>query len=251
MDVDFECTACGRCCHDLKLPLSVAEAAAWLARGHEVQILCEAIPWPGEPPAHDLQAAHKRRRSFQVLSGSMPVRVVATLAASFRGACPNLSDDLRCGIYAQRPNVCRIYPAEINPFIPLVKSAKACPPQAWEAGRPALMRGGTLVDAATRSSIEAALQANEDDVDTKARLCAALGIRAAAMANEGFAVHAPGNAALSRALSALSPPPTAAPADWLLVSNVAATLAAFAEIGAVASRPGDAGVDYLDFAAQQ
>ncbi|WP_338000302.1 hypothetical protein [Burkholderia gladioli] len=44
MTVHFSCTMCGRCCHDLRLPLSIDEALAWLARGGEVQLFCDAIP---------------------------------------------------------------------------------------------------------------------------------------------------------------------------------------------------------------
>ena len=117
MDIDFECTMCGKCCHDLRLPLTVTEAVAWLERGNNVQILCEALPWPEEPPAENRLATHKRRRSFASMSGSLPTRVLVTLAAVYAGPCPNLRPDMRCAIYEQRPLVCRIYPAEINPFI--------------------------------------------------------------------------------------------------------------------------------------
>lgn len=36
MSLNFECTQCGRCCRDLKLPLTVPEAVAWLEDGHAV-----------------------------------------------------------------------------------------------------------------------------------------------------------------------------------------------------------------------
>ena len=42
MDVHFDCTQCGNCCRDLKLPLTVLEAMDWLTDGHSVQIICEA-----------------------------------------------------------------------------------------------------------------------------------------------------------------------------------------------------------------
>ena len=252
MEVSFDCTQCGKCCHDLKLPLSVAEAVTWLARGHQVQLLCEAVPWPAEPDPQDRQAAYKRRRSFEVVSGSMPVRVIVTLAASFPGACPNLGSDMRCGIYEERPRVCRIYPAEINPFVPFVQSAKVCPPQAWEAHLPPLLRGGVIVDAVTRSLVEQSRDASVDDVGTKARLCELLGIGAAALANEGFVVHSPGNeamtGALAGALRAGAREPNAE-SNWLFVSANASTLAALLEIGAMAARPADAAVEFLDFAA--
>jgi hypothetical protein len=85
VDLHFGCTRCGKCCHDLKLPLTVAEATLWLAEGSEVQIICEAVPWATEPGADDLAAAHRRRRSFPTLSGALPTRISVILAANFSG----------------------------------------------------------------------------------------------------------------------------------------------------------------------
>ena len=48
------------------------------------------------------------------MSGSLPTRVVVILTGAYEGPCPNLQPDMRCGIYEQRPLVCRIYPAEIK-----------------------------------------------------------------------------------------------------------------------------------------
>jgi Fe-S-cluster containining protein len=131
MDIDFGCTICGKCCHDLRLPLAVTEAVAWLERGNDVQILCDASPWLEEPPEDNLQAVHRRRRSFAAMSGSLLTRVVVILAGAYAGPCPNLQPHMRCGIYEQRPLVCRIYPAEIIPFVELTPMHKACP-----GGRP-------------------------------------------------------------------------------------------------------------------
>ncbi|MDB6084618.1 MAG: hypothetical protein JWN43_2499, partial [Gammaproteobacteria bacterium] len=136
MSVHFECTQCGKCCRDLKLPLTAAEAVQWLGSGHQVQIICDALPWVEElPPDHPdgQRAAHRKRRSFGVMSGTVPTRVVVILAANLAGACPNLMADMRCAIYERRPLVCRIYPAEINPFVVLEPEKKACPPEAWDA----------------------------------------------------------------------------------------------------------------------
>lgn len=253
MNVDFDCTQCGNCCHGLRLPLSVAEAIAWLDRGDEVQILCEGIPWPGDPPPDDQHAANKRRRSFAAMSGALPSRIVVTLAASFADACPHLRPDMLCGIYESRPDVCRIYPAEVNPFIALVPANKACPPQAWDAGRSPLLRGGFLVDAGLRSLVQQTRNTTQADVVAKARLCALLDIQATAMANEGFVVHSPSRDRLSHALRALSDAPLVAlaPADWQFVSDSIHTVAALAEVGASSSLA--AGVahrsfEYLGFA---
>jgi Fe-S-cluster containining protein len=61
MDLHFNCTQCGRCCRNLKLPLTAAEAVAWLAEGHEVQLISEAMPWLEEPAVEDPKAAHRPR----------------------------------------------------------------------------------------------------------------------------------------------------------------------------------------------
>lgn len=252
MDINFGCTQCGNCCHDLKLPLSVEEASSWLERGDEVQILCEAIPWPGEPTADDLQAAYKRKRSFEVRSGSMPARVIVTLAAPLRGPCPNLRAGMQCGIYEDRPRVCRIYPAEVNPFTPLVPSNKGCPPEAWGATQAPLIRGGVLVDDITRTLIAESVRESLGDVANKESLCADLGIRSAAMSNEGFVVHSPDRRVLLEALSRLDGGRQSDRMDlrqWQFVSSRPETLSAFAEIGADAVAPAVADVEYIDLRA--
>jgi Fe-S-cluster containining protein len=242
MNIDFECTMCGNCCHDLRLPLTVTEARAWLARGDDVQILCEAVPWLEEPDAGDLQAAHKRRRSFAAMSGSVPVRIVVILTGAFVGPCPNLQVDMRCGIYDERPLVCRIYPAEINPFIELKPENKGCPSQAWNAGLKPLMRGGKLADATTIELIGQSRETDARDVPVKQRLCALLGVDAAALSNEGFVVYAPKRedllAALERAGEEVANAPDAPATEWRLVSNRKATVDALVSVDAVGVRAG-------------
>lgn len=237
MDFDFACTMCGKCCHDLRLPLTVAEALAWLERGNDVQLLCDAVPWPEELPADNLQAAHKRRRSFGAMSGSLPVRVVVILAGAFEGACPNLQPDMRCGIYEERPLVCRIYPAEISPFIALDTQHKACPTEAWAQGLPPLLRAGKLVDEHTLALVQRSRDADGSDVPVKRRLCEALGIDRAALSNEGFAVHSPDRTTLLAALRAASrdDASSAASPAWHVVSNRRATVETLAAVGAQGS----------------
>lgn len=247
MELDFDCTQCGNCCRDLRLVLTLAEARMWLADGHTVEVLCEAIPWPAEPPADDAAAAYKRKRSFAAASGGLPVRVLVMLVAAFAGRCPNLQDDMRCRIYARRPKVCRIYPAEVNPFVQLAPANKGCPPEAWTTGRPALLRGGQLVDAATRELIAQARAAAIASVGAQQRLCATLGLRDAAMANEGWVAHTPERAALIDALDALDAadrdddrsPVADSALDWRFVSNRGATVDVLAEIGAQSVRLGE------------
>lgn len=255
MDIDFECTICGGCCRDLKLPLTVAEAIAWLNDGRDVQVLCEAIPWRDEPPQDDKRAGYKRERSFAAMSGSLTARILPLLVAPFPGACPNLQADNRCAIYAQRPLVCRIYPAEINPFLELQPEHKACPSDAWTPGRPALQRRGVLVDARLQTLIESARASAVADVPVKAAACAALGLAAASLANEGYVVYTPERAALLAALLAgeaqaehgAAPPPT----HWRFVSNRRATVDALTEIGAtsalVDAQPAALEFEYLGF----
>src|SRR5471030_1717171 len=74
-NLNFSCVSCGKCCHDLRLPLTWQEAIDWLSRDGTVELLCEALPWPEEPEPSNLQAQHKRRRSFPTMSGNLPIRV--------------------------------------------------------------------------------------------------------------------------------------------------------------------------------
>ena len=152
-DINFECVMCGGCCRDLRLPVTLSEARKWLERGGQVDVLCEATPWPVEPDSTSAFAAYRRKRTFAASSGTLPIRVAVTVAASFTGACPNLGDDMRCGIYEERPLVCRVYPAEINPFIRLNHEHKLCPPDAWQVSTPFAI-DGVLLDSATRAAIE-------------------------------------------------------------------------------------------------
>jgi Fe-S-cluster containining protein len=239
MTIHFECTMCGKCCHDLKLPLSVDEAIAWLERGTDIQILCEAVPWPEEPPADNLQAQYKRGQSFPASSGELPTRIMVILAAAFTGPCPNLGPDMRCGIYEERPRVCRIYPAEINPFVPLMPEQKQCPPEAWTPDRPVFAVNQQIVDATTMALIQQSRDANCADTTAKALACAYLDIKVAALANEGFAIFSPHREA---ALSALRRARDAAALaqdvpSWTIVSNRAATVDTLNSIGALSVFP--------------
>ncbi len=205
-------------------------------RGHSVQVLCDAVPWPSEPAAGDRPAAHRARRSAPVMSGTMPTRVTVILAADSHAACPNLGDDQLCAIYDHRPLVCRVYPFEINPFVALDAARKSCPPQAWSGDRPLRQRHGQLLDRSVLDDIERSRRTDERDVPTKARLCAALGYQWAALANEGFVVYSPPTqillAELIRAGGGGAPQ---VEARWRFVSNQRATVAAISDIGAIGS----------------
>ena len=232
-DLNFNCTQCGKCCNDLRLPLTRKEAIDWLKRGGSVEVLCEAVPWVTEPATTDAVAMHKRRRSFPTSSGELPIRVIAVLTATFTGACPHLRSDMRCGIYDSRPHVCRIYPAEVNPFIPLSPDRKKCPPEAWTSSNP-FMRAGKVVDAQTQLHITLLQHEDQLDVAFKAQACEELAIRSAGLSNEGFVVHRPSSATLLSVLQRDATIEDGKPpaSNWELVTNQATTLEALRHVGA-------------------
>jgi Fe-S-cluster containining protein len=258
--IRFSCTQCGKCCHDLRLPLAIDEAIEWLHDGGNVQVFCEAIPWPEEPPPDNLPAQYKRGRSFAAQSGDLPVRVAVTLVASFQGPCPNLQPDMRCGAYEKRPRVCRIYPAEVNPFVKLDPDNKACPPEAWSTGTTILIASDTVADPEVARTIAASRNADRQDAGAKAALCARLAISTAALANEGFVIHSPQRDALLNALRSVRQSVRQSAASghsqgmaatpWRFVTNRTATRAALDEIGALALAAADTlpdATEYLGF----
>jgi Fe-S-cluster containining protein len=223
----FNCTACGQCCHNLKLPLGMDEAVDWLRRGGRVQVICEAIPWVAEPDAADAVAAHKRSISFAAMSGQLPIRVLVYLVASFDGPCPQLGAHNMCGIYAHRPLTCRIYPAEVNPFVATNPTLKACPPDAWQGAVP-------LMTDTLHADVQAFRWRAQAEVARKAWVCAQLGIQSSAISNQGYAIHSPDPGHLLRAL--LDCPVTAAPqahGDWALTTHLAEHLQTLQDMGAM------------------
>lgn len=180
MDVRFTCVGCGRCCHDLRLPLSVDEAIGWIERGGTVEILCDASPLLIEQ--NDPQMRYRSERAVPATSGALPIGVSLTLVATFAGACPHLQADLRCGAYDRRPEACRIYPAELRPGLEINPAAKQCPPEAWGPD------GDRFADPETAAAVDRARAAGLADVEAKARLAALLGLDRAALANEGLVV---------------------------------------------------------------
>ena len=239
------------------MPLTVAEASAWLQRGHAVELLMDALPWAEEAASRDddAYARYRRDRAFPARSGGVPVHVSVTLAAQFEGACPNLAADLRCTIYQDRPLACRIYPAEFNPFVPVDRARKGCPPEAWGiAGideHPLLLRDGEPAERGLQSDVSAMRASASADVETKAALCTLLGIHAAALANEGLLVFRPTPEDLRDTLvRARSHPSSRAATDWTVVTNrrsTADTLKSSAADAAM-TRAGTSGaVHYLAF----
>jgi Fe-S-cluster containining protein len=234
MPLHFSCTLCGRCCHGLRLPLGLAEARTWLSEGGTVELFCEAIPWPQEMPADDGVAQHKRKRSFPAASGSLPVRVIVSLLASFAGACPNLRTDMTCGIYERRPMACRIYPAEVNPFISVDPGQKLCPPEAWEADTPLQTDTGDWADTAMAEAVDRRRGSDYIEAEAKGRLCELLGIHAAGLTNEGVVTYTPERSHFLAALDAVSAGAVRATdrLPWIMVSHRDRTLALLESAGA-------------------
>ncbi|MBT2337818.1 MULTISPECIES: YkgJ family cysteine cluster protein [Pseudomonas] len=198
MNTTFSCVGCGKCCSDHHVPLTLAEARMWAEDGGQVIVLVEAFlpDGLGLPVA---QREHAERRSAVVHSGTTEARVAITFAAYNAGRCRNLDEDNLCRIYERRPLVCRIYPMEINPHIPLNPAAKDCPPESWETG-PQLIVGGKLIDQELATLIERSRQADREDIALKDHVCAALGIRTTALKGDGFTAYLPDMAAFAIAL---------------------------------------------------
>lgn len=186
----------------------------WAADGGQVIVLVEAFLGNGLGlPAQ--QREHAERRSLRVRSGSTDAHVAITFAAYNVGPCRNLDEDKLCRIYERRPLVCRIYPAEINPHIPLNPAAKDCPPESWEQG-PLLIAGGELVDQELIELIQRSRQADRDDIQTKDAICALLGIRTTALKGDGFTAYLPNMSAFAAVMDQVSEQlSTNAPSEWL------------------------------------
>lgn len=234
MPLHFSCTLCGLCCHGLRLPLGLAEARTWVEEGGDVELFCEAIPWPEEPPMEDGMAQHKRKRSFATSSGTLPVRVTVSLLATFAGPCPNLRSDMSCGIYERRPMACRIYPAEVNPFLSVEPAQKLCPPEAWQTETVLQDDDGSWADTTVAEAVESRRGTDYREAAMKGRLCQLLGITEAGLTNEGVVTHAPARSALLAALDAalVDARPDVMSPDWRLVSHRPNTLALLASAGA-------------------
>lgn len=207
MTTRFSCTGCGKCCTDHHVPLTLPEARRWAETGGQLIVLLEAFLRDGAgPPSLRLppeQQEHARRRSLPVLCGEAPAFVSITFAAFNQGRCRNLLEDNRCAIYEERPLVCRIYPMEINPHIPLRPHAKECPTEAWHSG-PALIHGGRLVDVELAALIEQSRQADRDEIAAKGLICSELGIHTAALKGDGFTTFLPQGQAFLQALDTVA-----------------------------------------------
>lgn len=214
MNTTFSCVGCGKCCTDHHVPLTLTEARMWAADGGQVIVLVEAFLGNGLGlPAQ--QREHAERRSLAVRSGNTDAHVAITFAAYNVGRCRNLDEDNLCRIYERRPLVCRIYPAEINPHIPLDPIAKDCPPESWQQG-PLLIAGGALVDQELVELIQRSRQADRDDIHTKDAICAALGIRTTALKGDGFTAYLPEMSAFAAVIDQVTAQPLSdASSEWV------------------------------------
>ena len=199
MSTHFSCVGCGKCCTDHHVPLTLAEARQWAMDGGQLIVLVEGFLVDG-PGQSEQQRDHLLRRSWSVPSGQTHARVAITFAAYNVGPCRNLDEDLRCRIYQRRPLVCRIYPMEINPHIPLRPEAKDCPPEAWLDTQPVFIVGGQLQDPQLAGLIEASRQADRDDIQAKELICERLGIRTTALKGDGFTAYLPPMSAFATAI---------------------------------------------------
>ncbi|MDD2131534.1 YkgJ family cysteine cluster protein [Pseudomonas sp. 17391] len=195
----FACTGCGKCCTGHHVPLTLDEARQWAASGGQVVVLIEAFVADG-PGMPEEQREHVLRRSHPVACGDTVARVSVTFAAFNPGRCRNLDDNDLCTIYDARPLVCRIYPVEINPHIPLRPENKDCPTEAWQQG-PALIHGSQLADAGLAALVEASRQADRDDIAAKVAVCQALGMTTSALKGNGFTAYLPEMGAFATALA--------------------------------------------------
>ena len=189
MNTTFSCVGCGKCCNDHHVPLTLAEARMWAADGGQVIVLVEGFLGNGLGlPVQ--QREHAERRSVVVRSGASEAYVAITFAAYNVGPCRNLDEDNLCRIYERRPLVCRIYPMEINPHIPLNTADQGMPARVVGKG-PDLIVGGELVDQELAELIQRSRQADRDDIQTKDAICALLGIRTTALKGDGFTAYLP------------------------------------------------------------
>ncbi|MGV8887278.1 MAG: YkgJ family cysteine cluster protein [Pseudomonas sp.] len=214
MNTTFSCVGCGKCCNDHHVPLTLSESRMWAADGGQVIVLVEGFLGNGLGLPMQ-QREHAERRSVRVRSGATVAYLAITFAAYNIGPCRNLDEDNLCRIYERRPLVCRIYPMEINPHIPLNTSVKECPPESWEKG-PDLIVGGELVDQELVGLIQRSRQADRDDIRTKDAICALLGIRTTALKGDGFTAYLPDMTAFARVIDQVAAQPLAeSHADWL------------------------------------
>ncbi|AHZ68734.1 hypothetical protein OU5_1655 [Pseudomonas mandelii JR-1] len=202
--VRFSCVGCGICCKGRLIPLTLAEAQQWLNRGHDIAVILEAFDESSWPHS-SAKFAHAKGRSVSVICGKTQIQVIAVFAGKALEQCPNLRADNLCGIYEERPLVCRIYPMEINPFIALRQDNKACPPQAWESDDILCTDG--RADPALEALVNQSRQADRADASSKIAICAQLGLNVASWKDNALAVYFPPRGKLLEAIHSVTGTP--------------------------------------------
>lgn len=197
------------------MPLTLDEAQAWLARGNDVSILIEAIV-ENTQPVDPARQRHDVRRGARRRSGHLDIVVIAILAGTAIGTCPNLGDGGVCRIYDQRPLVCRIYPMEINPFVPFRPESKGCPAEAWDdvSGTVVMEADGRLTDP-VRRTVEASRAADRADAADKIAICERLGLTVTGWRGNGFAIFTPNKDDLLAAIFGVRARPIP-PQEWTI-----------------------------------
>lgn len=257
MDTVFNCTQCGKCCHDLNIPLTISEAKDWLLRGHKLKILTEATPWINDVQSTDDLLLRKKSLTFQAQSGALSIRVLVSLVGYFQGGCPNLDSNLNCTIYSVRPLTCRIYPFEMNPKINLNPKNKLCPSEAWQTNEntSALNTANQIfiIDSYTKSNIEKIYTTSVDSVTAKMLICKELGICTSSLSNDGYLFHFPDQEKLLGILDkfslrdASSTPNAPDDVDWIIYTQKAVTLNDLQAIGSNAAYPNQHSISPEEF----
>ncbi|MBL3832623.1 YkgJ family cysteine cluster protein [Pseudomonas syringae pv. theae] len=193
----FACNGCGVCCKGRLIPLTLKESRQWIERGHDVALILEAFDdslWRHEPA----RFIHNARRAAEIDSGTAKIKVIAILAANALTQCPNLDEQNRCGIYEDRPLVCRIYPTEISPLITLNPADKVCPPEVWDAGE--VIFTDRISDPLVVRQVEESRAADRADAEAKVAICEIMGMTTAAWKERALAVYQPDRVELLEAI---------------------------------------------------
>lgn len=175
------------------------EAEEWLTRGDDVAVMLEAFSLSTGPEV-SAEYRHNANRAATVSTSNEHINVIAVFAGNALTQCPNLQADNLCGIYEERPLVCRIYPMEINPFIELRADNKLCPPESWESGDILCTDG--VANPPLRRMIDQSKQADREDASAKVAICESLGMSVASWKGDGLVVHLPQREALLGAIQA-------------------------------------------------
>lgn len=210
--VRFSCVGCGICCKGRLIPLTLAETQQWINRGHDIAVILEAFDESSWPHS-SAEFAHAKGRSVSVNCGKTQIQVIAVFAGKALEQCPNLRADNLCGIYEERPLVCRIYPMEINPFIAVRQDNKACPPEAWESENILCTDG--RADPALEALIIQSRQADRAEASSKIAVCAHLGLNVSSWKHNALAVYFPPREKLLEAILGVESNPEEHPGcEW-------------------------------------